>query len=123
MRIFRLVFLSVFVAAAMPALGQSQPGQPLNGAKSFSLPTGAPVLALGNFIAPAGSQPTSPGVTNGSRLRVEMFEAQKSSACYSIRDYRFTRVSPDSDATKLTAYSDCPSASFFQERDVSPSGR
>jgi hypothetical protein len=44
--------------------------------------------------------------------------------CYAIRDYRFTREDPTSDATRLSGYSTCqPASQVHLMRDSSPAAR
>jgi hypothetical protein len=43
---------------------------------------------------------------------------QQSSTCYFIEVYRFARVTPDSDAVKLTGVSTCQPAAQFEMKDV-----
>jgi hypothetical protein len=44
--------------------------------------------------------------------------ARSDARCYTIRDYRFSRVSPDSDATRLGGSSTCESASQVHLKDA-----
>ena len=43
---------------------------------------------------------------------------QQSTTCYFIQAFHFARVTPESDAVKLTGVSTCQPASEFQMRDV-----
>ncbi len=43
---------------------------------------------------------------------------QQSTTCYFIQAFHFARVTPESDAVKLTGASTCQPASEFQMRDV-----
>jgi hypothetical protein len=44
--------------------------------------------------------------------------AHNSDRCYAIRDYRFRRVAPDSDATRLSGSSTCEPAGDFRPKTV-----
>jgi hypothetical protein len=92
MRLFRVV-VPLLVAGVLPCVAQSP--TPKHPAES----------------APAKTQ-SSPQLKLQKQVVVE-----KSSACYSIRDYRFA-VPKDSRVPKLKSYSTCLPAARFEARNV-----
>jgi hypothetical protein len=109
MRISRFLLASIFLAGALPALAQSQP----NPAAPPKLPS-ISTFSLGSST----ESPQFHAMENEIQSALKRFKEQSNDACYSIRDYRFTRVAPDSNATKPSGYSTCESASLFHLRVV-----
>jgi hypothetical protein len=113
MRISRFLLTSIFIAGALPALAQSQsnPGAPPK------LPS-ISVFSLGSSTESPQLQAKAHSMENQIQSALERFKEQNNDACYSIRDYRFTRVAPGSNATKLSGYSTCEAASLFHLREI-----
>jgi hypothetical protein len=105
MRIPRLLPLSLVVAGCVvSALAQSA------GRVSKASPS-PPAFSVQDFMAAAVPPVLHPA-------KVETPDAQQESACYTIRDYRFSRKSSQSAAPKLKDYSTCERASLFHELEV-----
>jgi hypothetical protein len=82
------------------------------------------------FVSPFGHLQGSSNVTRGSVLgerdsrrmpardysKYFLTTEQNETTCYSLRTYRVTRVSPESDTTRPAGYSTCQRATRFQLR-------
>jgi hypothetical protein len=55
---------------------------------------------------------------HGSLSRQQTIVAGNEGLCYAIRDYRFSRVTPESDAMKLSGSSTCEPAGQFHPKTV-----
>lgn len=101
----RLFVSTVFIVAAIATAGaQSQPASQTSSAASLAkLPIMTGEFSLKDFV----SYPKLAANPNAT-----------SSACYSIRDYKFSRTNPDSNVMKLSGYSECEPASSFQLKEV-----
>jgi hypothetical protein len=92
MRLFRVV-VPLLVSVVLPCVAQSPtPKQPAESAPAKT--QSSPLLKLQNLTV-----------------------IEKSSACYSIREYRFA-VPKDSRVPKLKSYSTCVPAARFEARNV-----
>ena len=110
MRIPHLVVSTMFIGmAAVSAGAQSQPASPASSSSRMSAAAGE--FSWKDFVSPAGAQAKLPPVT------LKALDSAKNSACYSIRDYQFSRT-PDSNVMKPSGYSECEPASMFQLREI-----
>ena len=109
----RFILLVILVAIAMPVMAQTQPG--LESSSKLPLPSAS--------VSSLGLMTSAPARANELHSRLERPKAAESSMCYSLRNYRFARTKPDSDAMKLSGYSTCESASLFHLRENTASSK
>jgi hypothetical protein len=126
MRLSRLLLLPFLVSAAIaPIAAQSTaaPTQPPP-QTTLNLPQNAPEfrLQLPELQFPGvdrtGQNAPRIGWRQPSVIVPMPLAGQQSSTCYFIEAYRFARVTPDSDAVKLTGVSTCQPAAQFAMKDV-----
>jgi len=122
MQVFRPLFLSSLIAVCVAPLA----AQSLT--KEAALPPNAQATAdLLQFLQPLDIRgielrPTVPAADSKdnsqvpqdlTRQRILTLE-ENQPVCYTLRTYRVTRESPNSDSTRPAGYSTCPRASRFQ---------
>lgn len=105
MPISRLLIPAVCIATAATAAGaQSQQApQPSAAASLAQMPIMTGELSPKSLMGPPKAQVNS-NLTG--------------SACYSIRDYKFSRANPDSNVMKPSGYSECEPASSYRLEQV-----
>lgn len=120
MRIPRLIPLSIVVLlGTLPVLSQSMPTKAFSGPEFSPQSTPAsPAFDWQEFTSPQGNQANLPALKYEAHPKSEILGAEKSSTCYSIRDYLFYRENSGSAAPKLKDYSTCEPASLFHERNA-----
>jgi hypothetical protein len=99
----------------MAAVSTGAQSQPASGSSQMS--TAAGEFSWKDFISPAGAQAKLPPVGHPGSPGLKTPDSDKSSACYSIRDYQFSRT-PDSNVMKPSGYSECEPASKFQLKEI-----
>jgi hypothetical protein len=116
----RLFVSLLLFAAASAAFGQSQISAPLPAQQA------AVKIAPGDGLS---SRPTIDAFKTNAltftmpQLRANPDAPGQRSACYTMRNYRFMREDPSSDATKLKSYSTCQAATGFRMRDAAGSAK
>ena len=110
MRIPHLIISTMFIGIAAASAGaQSQPASPASSSSRMSAAAGE--FSWKDFISSSGAQAKLPPVG------LKTPDSDKSSACYSIRDYQFSRT-PDSNVMKPSGYFECEPASKFQLKEI-----
>jgi hypothetical protein len=71
-----------------------------------------------NLFNPAPNAMYALQTPYGSLSRQQSIVAGNEGRCYAIRDYRFSRVTPESDAMKLSGASSCEPAGQFHPKSV-----
>jgi len=118
------VLVSVlFLAATTAVFAQNPAPVPSHPESNSGNPATQSVIVSGGWMTPQGFDGLRLQASRSSDLVVTLDQKGPTSACYTMRSYRFSRLDPKSDATKLSGYSTCQSGARLQLRDSAAPGR